>query len=79
MNWMRDYVRPTLRAVFKRSDDSEEVKWHSCKKCGQMIYRRDFVAAQHVCPQCDHHERIGPPGWRGVGWHVAGARGRTST
>ena len=60
MNWMRDYVRPTLRAVFKRSDDSEEVKWHSCKKCGQMIYRRDFVAAQHVCPQCDHHERIGP-------------------
>ena len=61
MNWMRDYVKPTLRSVFKRrGEDSEEVKWHSCQNCGQMIYRKDFVAAQHVCVHCDHHHRIGP-------------------
>jgi acetyl-CoA carboxylase carboxyl transferase subunit beta len=61
MNWMRDYVRPTLRGVFKRrGDDAEEIKWHSCDNCGQMIYRKDFVAAQHVCSHCDHHHRIGP-------------------
>jgi acetyl-CoA carboxylase carboxyl transferase subunit beta len=61
MNWMRDYVRPTLRTVFKRKkDDSEEVRWHSCDKCGQMIYRKEFVAANHVCVHCDHHHRIGP-------------------
>ncbi|TDI60196.1 MAG: acetyl-CoA carboxylase carboxyltransferase subunit beta [Alphaproteobacteria bacterium] len=62
MNWMRDYVRPTLRSVFKRSGggDTEEAKWHSCDNCGQMIYRKDFVTAQHVCSHCDHHHRIGP-------------------
>ncbi len=61
MNWMRDYVRPKLRSVFKRAaDDAEEIKWHSCDNCGQMIYRKDFVASQHVCSHCDHHHRIGP-------------------
>ena len=61
MNWIRDYVRPTLRSVFKRSgDDSDEVKWHSCDNCGQMIYGKDFAAAQQVCSHCDHHHRIGP-------------------
>ena len=25
-----------------------------------MIFHRDLMAAQNVCPQCGHHMRIGP-------------------
>ena len=60
MNWLKR-VRPKLTSVFRRESKSDDdVKWHPCDKCGQMVYMKDFVEAQQVCPHCDHHHRIGP-------------------
>lgn len=33
--------------------------WLRCPSCGQMIYRKQMEANLHVCPECDHHFRIG--------------------
>jgi len=33
--------------------------WLRCPGCGQMIYRRQMEANLHVCPECEHHFRIG--------------------
>lgn len=33
--------------------------WLRCPTCAQMIYRRQMETNQHVCPECDHHYRIG--------------------
>ena len=33
--------------------------WLRCPGCGQMIYRKQMEANLHVCPECDHHVRIG--------------------
>jgi len=33
--------------------------WLRCPGCGQMIYRKQMEANLHVCPECDHHFRIG--------------------
>jgi acetyl-CoA carboxylase carboxyl transferase subunit beta len=33
--------------------------WLRCPGCGQMIYRKQMEANQHVCPECTHHFRIG--------------------
>lgn len=33
--------------------------WLRCPTCAQMIYRRQMETNQHVCPECEHHYRIG--------------------
>jgi len=33
--------------------------WLRCPSCAAMIYRKQMEANQHVCPECDHHFRIG--------------------
>lgn len=33
--------------------------WLRCPSCGQMIYRKQMEANLHVCPECQHHFRIG--------------------
>ena len=32
--------------------------WYRCGKCGEIIFRKDFVANQHVCTQCNFHNAI---------------------
>jgi acetyl-CoA carboxylase carboxyl transferase subunit beta len=46
-------LRPARRATVP------EGSWLRCPSCGQMIYRRQMETNQHVCPECDHHFRIG--------------------
>ncbi|MCA9280289.1 MAG: acetyl-CoA carboxylase carboxyltransferase subunit beta [Phycisphaeraceae bacterium] len=33
--------------------------WLRCPDCSQMIYRKQMEANLHVCPECEHHFRIG--------------------
>lgn len=33
--------------------------WLRCPGCSQMIYRKQMEANLHVCPECQHHYRIG--------------------
>ncbi len=33
--------------------------WLRCPGCSQMIYRRQMEVNLHVCPECQHHFRIG--------------------
>lgn len=61
MNWIKNVVRPKIRAVFRRDKpESAETKWYKCDGCGQMLYHKEFLAAFKVCPHCGHHHRIGP-------------------
>ncbi len=46
-------VRPQRRASIP------EGLWLRCPSCGKMIYRRHLETNLHVCPECDHHYRIG--------------------
>ncbi|MEM9066049.1 MAG: acetyl-CoA carboxylase, carboxyltransferase subunit beta [Planctomycetota bacterium] len=46
-------IRPERRAAIP------EGLWLRCPRCGQMIYRRQMEANLHVCPECQHHFRIG--------------------
>jgi acetyl-CoA carboxylase carboxyl transferase subunit beta len=59
MNWLTNYVKPKLQSVMNRKDTPDNL-WYKCKKCGQMIFQREFVESLSVCAHCDHHERIGP-------------------
>ncbi|WP_398456422.1 acetyl-CoA carboxylase, carboxyltransferase subunit beta [Sphingomonas albertensis] len=57
MSWLNS-VRNVLPFVAKR--ETPENLWHKCKGCGQMIFTKELEDNLHVCPKCDHHDRIGP-------------------
>lgn len=39
-------------------DNSPSGLWMKCESCGAQIYRKDLVANQYVCPECDFHYRM---------------------
>src|SRR3569623_65961 len=62
MNWIINIVRPRIKQMMGGKDrgDTPENLWKKCPSCGEMIFHRDLVAAQNVCPNCGYHMRIGP-------------------
>jgi acetyl-CoA carboxylase carboxyl transferase subunit beta len=58
MTWLNS-VRNALSFVGKKSTTDDHL-WHKCKGCGQMVFTRELEENLHVCPNCEHHDRIGP-------------------
>jgi acetyl-CoA carboxylase carboxyl transferase subunit beta len=58
MSWLNN-VRNALPFRAKKEQPDENL-WHRCKGCGQMVFTKELEENLHVCPRCDHHERIGP-------------------
>ena len=58
MNWITNFVKPKLKALVNK--DVPENLWDKCPSCEQMIFHRELADANYVCPQCDHHLRVGP-------------------
>lgn len=58
MSWLNS-VRNAL-SFGARKEQPEESLWHKCKGCGQMVFTKELEENLHVCPRCEHHERIGP-------------------
>ncbi|MDQ2878129.1 MAG: acetyl-CoA carboxylase, carboxyltransferase subunit beta [Pseudomonadota bacterium] len=58
MSWLSN-VRNALSFVVPRKDGPDNL-WHKCKGCGQMTFLKELEENLHVCPHCDHHDRIGP-------------------
>ncbi len=56
MSWL-DRVRNAIPFVAKR--ETPDNLWHKCKGCGQMVFVKELEENLHVCPHCEHHERIG--------------------
>ena len=58
MSWLNN-VRNALSFGGKKATTDENL-WHKCKGCDQMVFSRELEENRYVCPNCDHHERIGP-------------------
>ena len=56
MSWI-DKVRNGIPFLPKRQ--SEDQLWHKCKNCGTMVFTKEWAENGHVCPRCEHHDRIG--------------------
>ncbi|MEM1375138.1 MAG: acetyl-CoA carboxylase, carboxyltransferase subunit beta [Pseudomonadota bacterium] len=59
MNWISNYVRPTINSLFSRREVPENL-WTRCPECGQMIFHRELADNLYVCPHCGHHMPISP-------------------
>ncbi len=58
MSWL-SRVRSGIPFLPKRQ--TVENLWHKCKKCGTMVFVKEWEDNLNVCPRCDYHDRIG---WR---------------
>jgi acetyl-CoA carboxylase carboxyl transferase subunit beta len=59
MNWITNYVRPTINSFFSRRDTPENL-WTKCESCGTMLFHRELSDNQNVCTSCGHHMAITP-------------------
>ncbi len=59
MNWISNYVRPTINSLFSRREVPENL-WHKCPECGTMLFHRELAENMNVCTSCDHHMHITP-------------------
>ena len=59
MNWISNFVRPRIKGLMGSKPATPDNLWRKCAGCGEMVFHRDLLAAQNVCPQCGHHMRVG--------------------
>src|SRR6185437_12283907 len=57
MSWL-SRVRSGIPFLPKRQ--TAENLWHKCKKCGTMVFAKEWEENYNVCPRCNFHDRIGP-------------------
>ena len=59
MNWITNYVRPTINSLFSRREMPENL-WTKCPECGTMLFHRELTENLQVCTNCNHHLPIAP-------------------
>ncbi|MGB3176367.1 MAG: acetyl-CoA carboxylase, carboxyltransferase subunit beta [Albidovulum sp.] len=59
MNWITNYVRPTINSLFSRREVPDNL-WSKCTECGTMLFHRELSENLNVCTNCDHHLAITP-------------------
>jgi len=57
MNWISNYVRPTINSLFSRRETPDNL-WTKCTDCGTMLFHRELLDNLNVCTNCDHHMPI---------------------
>lgn len=50
-------VRNSLPFIPKK--DTPDTLWVKCRNCDEMVFAKEYEENLHVCPNCDHHGRIG--------------------
>ncbi|MBP2311356.1 acetyl-CoA carboxylase, carboxyltransferase subunit beta [Azospirillum soli] len=59
MNWLTNYVRPKIRALYARKEVPDNL-WHKCPNCEAMLFHRDLEEHLNVCQHCGFHMRLDP-------------------
>ena len=57
MSWFEKLIPSKIRTT-ARSRSVPEGVWCKCPSCESVLYRAELERNQHVCPKCDHHQRI---------------------
>ncbi|MDH5357041.1 MAG: acetyl-CoA carboxylase, carboxyltransferase subunit beta [Gammaproteobacteria bacterium] len=57
MSWFEKLIPSKIRTKV-RSRSVPEGVWCKCQACDSVLYRAELERNLHVCPKCDHHQRI---------------------
>lgn len=58
MNWLNNFIRPSIRAIAGEQKDVPDNLWQKCPACEGMLFTKELTANQNVCYHCDHHMPI---------------------
>lgn len=61
MSWFEKLIPSRIRTDGKpgKKKSFPEGLWHKCPACNATLYQTDLEKNLDVCPQCDHHNRVG--------------------
>ena len=59
MPWFKKTKKPITTPAKEKPSRVPEGLWVKCPDCGQILYNKELVTNQNVCPKCAHHFRIG--------------------
>ncbi len=57
MNWLKKAKRGIRTWRKKELPDG---LWEKCPACGEILYLKELIKLQSVCPKCDYHFRLNP-------------------
>lgn len=57
MSWFEKLIPSKIRTTV-RSRSVPEGVWCKCPSCENVLYRAELERNLHVCPKCDHHQRV---------------------
>ena len=58
MNWLSNFIRPSIRSIVGEQKDVPDNLWQKCPKCEGMLFSKEIAANQNVCYHCEHHMPI---------------------
>lgn len=57
MSWFEKLIPSKIRTTVRNRSVPEGI-WCKCTACDAVLYRAELERNLHVCPKCDHHQRI---------------------
>lgn len=58
MNWLSNFIRPSIRSIVGEQRDVPENLWQKCPSCEGMLFSRELKGNMNVCYHCDFHMTI---------------------
>ena len=58
-NWLAKILPAVRRPQETRRSTIPEGLWRKCPRCDSVLYRPELERNLEVCPQCEHHLRVG--------------------
>ncbi len=58
MNWLSNFIRPSIRSLVGEQKDVPDNLWQKCPSCEGMLFSKEIAANHNVCYHCDHHMAI---------------------
>jgi len=58
MNWLTNFIRPSIQSIVKDQKDVPDNLWQKCPSCEGMLFHKEIKASHNVCYHCDYHMPI---------------------
>lgn len=58
MGWFKR-IKHGISTPTKEKKETPEGLWYKCPNCNSMVPQEDHAENMFVCPECDHHEKVG--------------------
>lgn len=55
MNWLTNFIRPSIRSLVGEQKDVPDNLWQKCPSCEGMLFHKEIKASNNVCYHCDFH------------------------